>query len=671
MILRYFFMPEDGVDATAEFLGDFCRRTGCRDLLLFTSSYEYEPSLLPLERTEEYLSAIAEVRDRLRPNGVRVHLNVLQTLGHVYLPENVRKEWGIQPRIDIDGAVSDSGACPLCPNLRAYLRQVYRRYAEFNPPLMFVDDDYRYVMGGLNCFCPLHLAGMSRALGRDVSLEAVRASVLSPFCEEDEVKRAAWTVLHEAMVSLATEIERTVHAVAPECEVGLMTALMPHVAVGMDVGDVTRALAGPGGRPFIRPQINMYQEEAGKEMAARFLQPALARSLLPPEVDHYPEIENWYHGQFAKSDNVTYLQMETQYFLGFDNLAVNLFAWDRSTGPSSPSREATVRMLERARPAFERTREAVGSTPRVEGVRVIEAAQRPWRTRCFDGSWRSILGTNPFLQFLPNLGLAVGFDGASPFQVLTGDTPLALAEDELESVLRRGAVLDARALECLEHLGHGERIGVRAGEALPEGALAVETFVDRSLSPTHAGSSFTCLVFARGNVVRRLEPLAEARELTRLLDGQGADLGPGALATENERGERFVVLAPWSWEGRFRATIENHAKQELLRNAFEWIGRAPLPLVVLNAPYVSPFVVSETAMGRRLALIVNFSSEPRDALELAGAALEDVAPESIEALPLLPAPAGGASLRLRIGPDERRLGGTPPLTPFSCVLLAL
>ena len=431
VLLRQYLRP-DHLEEDFAYLLEFCQMTGCRELLLFTSSYEFDPSIIPPEQLAAYMARVRALKPKAAAANVRIYLNVLQTLGHVYLPESIRKQFGIQRRVNIEG-VAGEGGCPLDPAITAYLKTIYRMYAEFGTEMMFVDDDYRYIMQGIGCFCPLHLAEAGKRIGRPVTLEEARRSVMSDSFEPDALKQAYRQVMNDAMVGLAREIEGVVHATAPSCKLGWMTGPMPFGSFGLDARQVTSAFSGGKHTPFLRPHGGMYSERAGKETGAILLWQSIARDLIGTDFDYYPEIENYHYSLFSKSAQMTFLQMLAQYFFGFQNLAINLY-FSCDICPDKAARDPFAIMLKDKASTFETVRKTIGPNPVIEGVRIVDDLQRCWRSRSLEN------GQFPFYRTLLNSGFPVGFEGNAAFQVLTGDAVLAKSDADLQDVLARGAI---------------------------------------------------------------------------------------------------------------------------------------------------------------------------------------------------------------------------------------
>lgn len=652
VILRQYLRPEH-LEEDFAYLLEFCQITGCRELLLFTSSYEFDPSIISPEQLARYMARVRSLKAKAAAAHVKIYLNVLQTLGHVYLPEAIHKQYGIQRRVNIEG-VPGEGGCPLDPAMRAYLKTIYRMYAEFGTELMFVDDDYRYIMQGIGCFCPLHLAEASKRVGRPVTLEEARRSVMSDAFEPDALKQVYWQVMNDAMVVLAREIESVVHEAAPDCRLGWMTGPMPFGSFGLDARKVTIAFSGGKHTPFLRPHGGMYSERAGKETGAILLWQSIARDLIGTDFGYYPEIENYHYSLFSKSAHMTFLQMLAQYFFGFENLAINLY-FSCDICPDKAAHDPFAIMLRDKANIFETVRKTIGPNPVIEGVRIVDDLQRCWRSRSLEN------GQFPFYRTLLNSGFPVGFEGKPAFQVLTGDAVLAKNEGELKDILTRGVIIDARSLECLHHRGLTAEIGVSPGSLVSRDEIGSESFLDPEFSPAFHGKYYPLHAASRpGDILSLNVSNPQARVISDIVNHQKKRVTPAVVLTEAANGARFCVLAHTQPDAR---AFENPHRQEQLLRVLEWMGRRELPIKVLDTPFVVPYLV-KTAAGRRFLLLINFASDTYDEVQLAGSALAGVRADSVSEV----VPRRGA---VRGSPSGNAVKIRKRLEPFDYVLLQL
>ena len=608
-ILRIHLPLDVAERRTVEVL-DYCRRTGCSEVLLFTTSYDHAPSFQTLDEIRAYVNAIQPRIEALRHAGVTVSVNVLQTLGHVYFPAAQEKDFPFQRRVYAGGRVSTEGACPLDPKLRDWVTGAYKIYAGLRPPVLFVDDDFRTFMAGeVSCFCPLHLRAISDLAGRPVTREEVVQSLLSTSWPAPELRRHYYTATTRGFVDLATQIRSAVDTVSPETRVGLMAAAWPRGAQGVDVAAVAKALAGPH-RPLLRPQISFYSEDFIRDAAPAFLNPARMRATLPESFEYWPEIENYQYSLYAKSARCTFAEMAATVLNGFNHLALNVF--DMFGSPLGDSARLVER-LETGRRFLDQLHRLVPEGSRAQGVRVFEHRDQ-LRVRRTD-SLGALFASDQMTRRLPVLGLPIGYGIDSPWQVITGDDVLALDDQDLDRLLAPGALLDATAASALELRGQAERIGAKVGPAIPLDELGYEQFDDPEISPSLPDRAFPLRPLVQAGDWRRLTATGtNARIGSKIRNYRREVVGPGLLLTENARGERFGILA-FSGQGN-RHLMENLMRPEQIRQTLGWIARRPLPICTHHsAPYLWP-IWNHTTDGRTVIGIVNLATDSYDALPL-------------------------------------------------------
>ena len=610
-ILRY-YIPLDKARERLNDVVSYCKKTGCREVLLFTTSYRTMPSFIPLREVENYSSRMIEWAEILRSEGIEVSVNVLQTLGHICFPKELSQEFPFQRQVTFEGKESHSSACPLDKNLQEYLLRAYKYYARVKPRILFVDDDFRFITGGgMGCFCPLHLTALEKHLGRKVTLEELRSFIFSPSFHPDPVRKAFHQVLNESLVNLARLLGEAVREVSPKTRVGLMSSIVPHSLWGCDIDKVIHAFAGDL-QPLYRPQMPMYEEIELKLLPRCFSQPAVARNLLSRDVELYPEIENDYYTVFAKSARVTFLQMAGCLLNGMDNLALDIF--DILGNPLAEGEEI-IEMLAQRQHFFQALRELVPIGTRARGIGILLHKESPVVRRPLSGEPgpAAIIDPRHWDNYIPLLGLPLGFDWEeTPFIFLTGDDILAFKKEEIDSILSRGAVMDIRAAECLCHLGYSERIGIRVKETLNlEDDLYVEHFKDYMNFHAQWGGSYEYFPYRAREFVlsKKIETVdRRAKILSAIEHRSGRKISPAVVCYENVAGERFGILAysPEKYPGA-RNLFLNPRRKAQLRNLFSWVARKELPAAVINAPYVQPIYIS---LEDKIILgLMNFSTD--------------------------------------------------------------
>jgi hypothetical protein len=587
----------------------YCARTGCREVLLFTSSYDSMPTFIPLAELEEYARFLKPLVKTLRQNGIEVSINLLQTLGHVYYPKALDEQFPFQRRVNMDGRVSMAGACPLDENLRNYITSVYRLFAELKPRTIFVDDDFRNFLEGLCCFCPQHLKKFGEAVGKDISLKTLRDAYMSGG-GDTKLKLAYHNVLSNALRDFAVQIRLAVHSVSPETRVGVMAARMPEGSFGMDIAQVAYALAGDM-RPLVRPQISMYSEGFIRDSAGVFINPGLVQAVFGREIELYPEIENYRYTTYAKSARTTLTQMAVCLLNGWDNLALNIV--DMCGQPFSDC-EDLIGMIAEKRAYLDTLSDLVAHEHPADGICIYMHKLNTVARRNLhpEKGITGVLDRRPYDNWLPNIGLPVGYNwDETPFRMITGDDVSALSHQEAEELLRGGAVMDARAMQCLQDMGFSSRIGVEVGGSVPLDDTGYEDFHDEVMTPMLHGRKTPLRAISAPGDFRVLRFTGDGfkvqRAVSSIINYKGETVTPSAVITENSLGERFAVLAMMGSNSRF--VFECGCRAEQLRNIFEWVAGRRLPVSVLKGTYIWPMVNRHRSGKGIVAGFVNLSTD--------------------------------------------------------------
>lgn len=602
-LLRIYLHPGALERMTSEVL-NYCLRTGCSEVLLFTTSYDKAPSFVSLEEIERYTYAIQPCVQRLRSSGLTVSVNVLQTLGHVYFPMAMQEQFPFQRRVYADGRISTEGACPLCPRLRDWAASAYGIYAKLKPQVLFVDDDFRTAMQGTSCFCDLHLHRIGQLSGREVTREEVVEAIHDSHWPSSPLRNHYFEATTEGYCELAAKLRAAVHAVSPGTRLGLMTAFWPLCAIGTDLTRILKALCGEA-RPLVRPQNQIYSEGFLRDFAGTFINPDRLRATLPEDIEYWPEIENYQYSLYAKSAQATFMQMAAMILQGFDHLALNVF--DMFGSPFGDT-EPLIALLEKRRPYLNALHNLVPENRCPEGVQVFTHPNSLQARRVPGGLQDNLCGGYRLADLLPNLGLPVTHHGPSPWVMLLGDDVLALSDPELDALLRRGVLMDATAADALALRGQNERIGVRVGDPIPLDELGFEEFVSAEFSPSLHGRCFPLRPVVQDGDWRRLTDLTgKGQTVSCIRNYRGETVGPAVLLTENDRGERFGVLA-WSGRGD-RHLLENLMRPEQFREAFAWIANKRLAVTISqDTPYLW-LIQNRSKNGDMILGIINLSTD--------------------------------------------------------------
>ena len=144
---------------------------------------------------------------------------------------------------------TNGAICPTDPVIRQALAENVRDAAKAGARCILMDDDFvQSVRPGLGCVCSNHLALVSRAVGRSVTAEEIRAAFTG---KPNALRTVFLDVSGKVAVDLARELRQAVDAVDPSVGMGLCASYTHHDAEGVDLDELLAAFAG-GAQPIFR-----------------------------------------------------------------------------------------------------------------------------------------------------------------------------------------------------------------------------------------------------------------------------------------------------------------------------------------------------------------------------------------------------------------------------------
>ncbi|MGC9347373.1 MAG: hypothetical protein ACP5JG_04465 [Anaerolineae bacterium] len=608
---------------------DFAQEAGIDGVWLFEASYDTDPALLTLETLAARFERLKEIVPRFHEAGLKVHINVMITMGHVDNGGGRPEAFDFQFLVDADGRVSRSTACPLDPGFPDYVEQIYRWAAACGADAVWVDDDVRFLghdLQAMTCFCPHHLAEMTARTGVSWTRESL-VRVLGGDEADPGIRQAWFDLQAAAMAGLAARVEGAVHGVDPNQRIGLMSVgTVVHNAEGRHTDRLLRTLSGGstpdagsgrsegGTRPMLRPGAGFWHDWEPAAVLNKTEDVARQTAYLGRDVLVVAEIENHPYSPYQKSRRILALECAMNVLAGVHDLSLNILS---STGPVPFARDEVdyAGFLRSQRPFLRALRRACAGKRRLGiGVEATEEVARQMR---LDG--RPLMDwvvPRPWEIALARLGLPVGMPYDAP-HLLSAET-VWTDRYALGSIFQDGVVLTLGAVRNLLASGWGDRLGLRAVRPAP--ADVNEVLTADELNGEHAG---VCLQVR--HYASQLHPhvfdvatSSQARVLSEWVDLSGERRGPAILALELADGSRIGLL-PFEIEMVTPALLQP-ARRDQWAELLAWIGRSPLPVRVLRGANVVPqLLVSAEGDGVLLALI-NLSSDDT-VVELATPAL--------------------------------------------------
>lgn len=573
-VLR-FMVPIDNREVYLQELIEQCQALGIDEVFLFTlTSRDYLQNPFvdgeAFNRRMEHLEICA---DRIKQAGLIFSLNVMQTLGHVYVPEEVVQHFGFERQIMMDGNPTVHPVLdPKCKNLRKHLAGIYERYATLKPSRLFVDDDYKVTLKG--GFHPSRVKEFASIVGCEPTLEAVRFLVFSQDkAQAKDAQKVMWDLINRDLDELALIIRKAVHNVSPKTRIGVMYA----GNIKYDIARIAKTLAGEH-TPFVRPQMPLYREEQPIANYPGIFWPiAHWQAKFPADFEIYPEIENYPYTPFSKSSTTTFAQIASCFGRGICSPAYNL---------EDNRNRRTINYLAGKKNQIKQVTEFLGGKGRPIGI----------------GTW-GLFQTQLELLGLPFYAARKPEDAVIHF----GNELAALEDWEIEMVIKNGAVFDLEAIKILRQRGLLNELGIEQVSACERKETVKIDFrrSDRSLD------DWNIYYFLR-NLPDEAWPVkfrAQAEQpVNSYLNHKWEKTTPYAVKWIGPNGQHFGFInfshelwPLYSWLNPWMADI--------VSNLVEWAQDTEIIVKVENNPRVVVEVCKPLEKNSLLMVLINYSTD--------------------------------------------------------------
>lgn len=476
-ILRFCLQPGFHVEEKLDALLRYVRHARIDEVMFFLNCEELFEGHISIDEYAPWLETIRDAAGALRATGCDFSLNPWTTILHLDRGRGKPEGLAYQSMVGPDGAACEAVACPADAAFTDYLCGLYAHFATLSPKVLWIEDDFRLhnhtplLWGG--CFCPDHMRMFSEALGHPVDREtfvreAFAAGPPNPY-------REAWlTVARQTMVTLARRLGAAVRAANPQVAIGLMSSQPAVHCVelrdwhGVFEGFATAVPAQS------RPHLPAYGDIHPTQYLYRFAG-TTARTVdsLPAGTPVYPELENFPHSRFAKSDAMAGLQMELALACGIDGMTLNIFDM---MGNGVDEAETFGNYLRGRKPYLAAVAarrwcgdghvgvRALYDNEASRWLRVAQGGENPGVLRPQEDTFAGLLGVMgvsclPREAALPQTGQVLALCG----QILRG-----MPDAEIEALFAHNRLLlDGECAVVLLERGLGRLIGARAARVVP------------------------------------------------------------------------------------------------------------------------------------------------------------------------------------------------------------
>lgn len=603
------FNDRQEIDALMDYVDDAV----VDDVAIFANVEEINTGHMSFQEQDRYIALMREVRDLLKEKGVTISVNQWHSVMHADLGKSFRPDQPFRPMVDIEGNEASLSVCPLCENWQAYIGKLYARYAELEPSILWVEDDFRLhnhdplVWGG--CFCPEHMKRYSALAGKELTREEFLAGVLQP--GEPHPYRKIWLdVARETMLSAARAISTAVREVTSQSRVGLMSSVpFVHAAEGRDWHAILNTLAG-GQTPVNRIHLPGYQESAPSHYLRNLnMVSMLNRAMIPENTQVYPELENFPYSLFSKSRRFTRFQLVSGLPLNLAGITIDLYDLN---GNGIIWEEGYQDMLREVKPYLNTLTASGVFRGKREGVKVLYSQRSSYTLHTTEGKHMEELYPHDcfWAGILPAMGVPYAYtDSANhtgEILAASGQVLRNFSAAELEAMFANNfVILNGDAAWTLFDMGLGHLAGIAGAKWIKQndGTYAFEQVTNGRIYRGREKARASAIISASDALDITYLENAQVEEYTALFDS----FRKPRLSCETVVNGR-VMIFPF---GRFDYPLSippmfwNGLRQELLQEILCKAG-ASFPMVK-NMPYLEPHYLVKD--GEEFLYLVNGSTD--------------------------------------------------------------
>ncbi|MBO5070512.1 MAG: hypothetical protein J6C37_09145 [Roseburia sp.] len=290
----------------------------------------------PIETHRKNGIWLKEIADRLREVGVRVSLQISNSLGHgtvvaardcsglVYEGSPVTK------MVDADGTKAEYCFCPNDEHFKQYMLDMLAAHAAILPDCVWVDDDFRttnHAPVKYGCFCENCIAKFNSENGFLFS----RTELVNSINDDNSDVREKWLAFsrktwHDLMLDMC----KFFMTLSPDSAFGLQDSPRETYMVGYGREHIYSAiLEGTGKAPRCRPGGGAYNDNSPAEFLVKGAEVDFQMSVLPEYVSFIcPEVENMPYTMYSKSINGTCMETTLYFSRGATAMALNTMMHD-------------------------------------------------------------------------------------------------------------------------------------------------------------------------------------------------------------------------------------------------------------------------------------------------------------------------------------------------------
>lgn len=527
---------------------------GSCDEVWFASDYGF-PNLEVHEKTAR---TIMEQAEKFRKIGVRVSLQISNTLGHgEYMKAQdcgglIYENSKVEHLVGCDGTVAGYCFCWNGEHFRDYVVKELQAYAEIKPHTVWFDDDLRPVNHAPvseGCFCD----NCIRKFNQQYGTAFTRESLVEAIGYGDPKYREMYAAFTRAsLYDFARLMAKTVCDISPDTEMGYQFYCNGGLT-GFNFDYIFDGLRDGSGKPAkSRPGGGCYDAHNPNDILYKSMQIDYQNSMLPPYVKEIrPEIENLPDVVYGKSIASTCFETTVNFARGANAMSYAMimndyesFDWhNKMFGAFSANRKYWEKLAE------------LSSSTAPGGLSLYHSGNM-WKRKLSRDEKPLAYAREPVFchDSLITTGIPVTHFQGEGLCILTGEIAEVISDEDIEALLKRNVLADGAAACALTQRGFGEKLGITA-EKIESRPFRIE-YEDNEITGAFRGKkwkkSICCPIYDF-----RLTPCGSGVTVLSRYDTNARDVAPAPgkypfgiaeALTKTEYGSQWAVLGyePWT-----------------------------------------------------------------------------------------------------------------------------
>ena len=413
------------------------------------------PSLETCKKITEDMKAALEI---FKNAGIVPSIQLSRTIGHSATKIDMSGLDGkkVNRVRSVHGKVYPGKLCLNSEDFKEYVYEACKIYAKCKPAIVWVDDDLRVraPSGGGNslCFCDDCIEKFNRLYNHAFTFETIK----EPFVNDITIRKEYLEFMYDSLKNLTELICKGFNEVSPETVIALQSGADINLATDSNKMILSKMYETTGKKPGLRAGGGFYQDRRPEDLIRKALKVNYNISRAPEFVEmRNSEIENLPFIAYGKTNSTPCIEAALYFAFGCNMASVTLMNYSEDLS----YHKKLFENLSVYKPYLEKV--AMHNKGSVNGGICIYQSEKSTERVGEDSA--EIWDNSTIYEAVELSRMGIPFHCAPKgcACLLTSPAVDALTEKDIEELLEKPVITDAKAIEKLIARGYGDKIGVK------------------------------------------------------------------------------------------------------------------------------------------------------------------------------------------------------------------